>query len=102
MVDVEAVVGGLGGDPALGVPLLQELVDLALHRRVPVVLDGVVGAPRQLFRYFRPPVPEPLVGFENGAVFEVGPGCLGNVRVQVVVPVLIMVYGWVKRVQHMQ
>jgi hypothetical protein len=42
------------------------------------------------------------VGFENGAVFEVGPGCLGNVRVQVVVPVLIMVYGWVKRVQHMQ
>lgn len=50
--------------PVLGA---QELLHLALHAAVPVVLDGVVSAARQQLGDLCPPVAEGVVGFQNGS-----------------------------------
>ena len=58
------------------------------HGRVPVVLDGVVGPPRQQLGDFRPLVAEDLVRLVDDRVLVLRPGALLDLRVEVVVPAL--------------
>jgi len=59
---------------------------LAPHRRVPVILDGVVGTPRQVLGDLRPPIAQLLVQLIDELVLTLCPRCLLDVRVQVVMP----------------
>mmetsp|Transcript_3158 Transcript_3158/g.9795 ORF Transcript_3158/g.9795 Transcript_3158/m.9795 type:complete len:215 (-) Transcript_3158:225-869(-) len=61
---------------------------LAPSGRVPVVLDGVVRAPRQQLGDLRPLVAVRLVRFHENAVLLLAPAVALDVRVEVVVPAL--------------
>ena len=59
-----------------------------LHGRVPVVLDGVVGAAGEVFGDLSPPVAERLVGQEEDPLLVLAPVLLLDVRIQMIVPPL--------------
>lgn len=49
----------------LAVDVTFELLGVLLHTRSPVVLDLVVGSPRQMLRYFGPPIAPSRMEFKN-------------------------------------
>mmetsp|Transcript_18950 Transcript_18950/g.54956 ORF Transcript_18950/g.54956 Transcript_18950/m.54956 type:complete len:214 (+) Transcript_18950:2064-2705(+) len=75
-------------------PLTQRevLLDLALHGRIPVILDGVVGTAVKEFGDLGPSIPEVDVTIENDPILPLGPRLLGYVRVEVIVPPLAALF----------
>ena len=82
-----AVAGGVGGGERVE-SAGQGLVHLALERGVPVILDGVVGAPDERLGNLRPPVAELVVGDDELAVLLARPLLALDLGVEVVVPSL--------------
>jgi len=66
----------------------QVLLDLVFHAAVPVVLDGVVGAPGEGLGDLPPTVPEGREGGEDCAVLVARPGAVLDLWVELVVPAL--------------
>mmetsp|Transcript_47604 Transcript_47604/g.114278 ORF Transcript_47604/g.114278 Transcript_47604/m.114278 type:complete len:306 (+) Transcript_47604:1197-2114(+) len=82
-----AVAGGVGGGERVE-SAGQGLVHLALERGVPVILDGVVGAPDERLGNLRPPVAELVVRDDELAVLLARPLLALDLGVEVVVPSL--------------
>jgi hypothetical protein len=66
--------------------LLGEAAHVTAHRRVPVVLDGVVGPAGEELRDLGPLVAQPLLRLVNGLLLLLAPGLLLDRRVEVVQP----------------
>mmetsp|Transcript_22826 Transcript_22826/g.54080 ORF Transcript_22826/g.54080 Transcript_22826/m.54080 type:complete len:206 (-) Transcript_22826:840-1457(-) len=67
--------------------VLKVPFDLFLHGRIPMVLDGVVGTPRQDLGDFSPTVPDPHVTFNDDPVLVERPSlALVDAWVKVIVP----------------
>ena len=58
----------------------------SLKRRVKMILDVIVSAPRKKFRNLRPSISQLLVGLYDEHIFLLCPLVLFNIRIQVVVP----------------
>lgn len=72
--------------------LREEFLNFTFHGRVPVVLDGVIGASREELGNLSPPVTEALVCVEDDAIFILRPRFFPYVRVQMIVPPLQNTY----------
>jgi len=71
----------------MSVPLV-EFRNALFHGGVPVVLDGVIGAPIEIFGDFSPPIAESLMRKVKQPLFVVRPLFLLDGRVQVIMPSL--------------
>ena len=68
---------------------------LSLQRRIEMVLNMVVCAPREKLSDFWPPIPELLVRLNHKVIFGLCPFVLLYVRVQVIVPSTKMFIWWI-------
>ena len=64
----------------------------ALERRVPVVLDGIVGPPREELGNLCPPVSNPRVCSQDDHILDLCPRPFEDSRVDVVVPPLTALF----------
>ena len=71
---------------------LQAPHDTRFQGRIPVVLDGVVGAARDELRDLGPFVADAVVRLHDNVVFLFSPRLLADRRVEVVVPALTALY----------
>ena len=60
--------------------------EFLLHRRIPMILDGIVRAPVEMPCYFSPFIAEVMVENEEAEIFVVGPGILVDCWIEMVVP----------------
>lgn len=59
-----------------------------------MVLNVVISAPRQVLGYLRPSVAQFLMSLDDEHIFLLGPLVLFDVRVQVVVPSVLIINKW--------
>ena len=62
--------------------------DLALHGRIPMILDSVVRSSRKLLRNLGPSIPQLTMTGEDYSIFVLRPRILVDVGIEMVVPPL--------------
>lgn len=66
---------------------VEILLDLALHTGVPMILDGIVGTAGETLGNICPTITcAILLEFEDDTIFGLGPGSLGYVGIEMIVP----------------
>ena len=74
------------GNLALATSGSSILFQNSFQRRVPTILDGVVGSSGKSFGDLGPAIAKFLMGFQQDSIFVFGPFSLVDVRVEVIVP----------------